>query len=75
MLNGMNVGSTATYSCDDSYHLDGLQTRMCQNIGGMGVWSGDPPICEEIIQRKFLLFKVARAKRSIFEWASHLMKN
>ena len=49
ILNGMIVGSTATYSCDDTHHLDGFRTRMCQNIGGMGVWSGEPPICEEII--------------------------
>ena len=35
-------GSTATYTCDTGYQLDGVSTRMCQ---ADGTWSDDAPTC------------------------------
>ena len=37
------VGSTATYSCDEEYELNGEATRTCQDNGE---WSGEEPTCE-----------------------------
>ena len=36
------VGSTANYSCQDGYQLQGSQTRTC---GEDGQWSGQEPTC------------------------------
>ena len=35
-------GSTATYTCDTGYQLDGTPTRTCQSDG---TWSGSAPTC------------------------------
>ena len=46
--NGMVVaegnceGDTATYTCNEGYKLDGVETRTC---GPDGQWSSDPPVC------------------------------
>lgn len=35
-------GSSATYTCDEGFALDGEETRVCQ---GDGNWSGEEPVC------------------------------
>ena len=42
-LTGTIVDSTATYSCDDRFRLQGQSTRTCQDDGQ---WSGSAPTCE-----------------------------
>ena len=39
---GLTPGSTATYSCDDGYALDGAQNRTCQDND---TWTSQPPSC------------------------------
>ena len=41
----LTVGSTATYSCDTSYQMQGTSTRTCQPDGS---WSGSAPTCTAI---------------------------
>ncbi len=43
VLSGVAVGSTADYSCDVGYELDGVSQRMCQMDRE---WSGVAPTCE-----------------------------
>ena len=42
-LTGTIVDSTATYSCNDGFTLEGQSTRTCQDDGE---WSGSAPTCE-----------------------------
>ena len=42
-LTGTNVGSTATYFCNEGYVLQETGTRECLSNG---VWSGQAPTCE-----------------------------
>ena len=44
-LSGTTFGSTATYSCNQDYMLDGPRTRNCQADGS---WSGREPTCERM---------------------------
>ena len=46
----LDVGTTATYSCDPGYVLAGGTTRTCddRNRGTTGTWSGSVPMCEGI---------------------------
>ena len=37
------VGSTATYSCNNGFNLVGDQSRVCRSGGS---WSGNAPTCE-----------------------------
>ena len=39
---GTTFGSTAVYSCDEIFVLDGNSTRVCLSSG---VWSNEPPTC------------------------------
>ena len=41
-LSGTDIGSTATYSCDVGFLLQGSRTRVCL---GNGLWSGQEPSC------------------------------
>ena len=41
--NGMTENSTATYSCDNGYTLNGPLTRTCSSDG---VWSESEPSCQ-----------------------------
>ena len=42
-------GSTATYSCDETYILVGGATRTCENTGQVeGVWNGSAPMCRRM---------------------------
>ena len=43
---GVNVGDTATYSCNDGYELSDDSTLICQSDGE---WSSPPPTCEGTI--------------------------
>ena len=36
------VGTTATYTCDDGFNLNGKMDRVCQSNG---LWSDSPPTC------------------------------
>ena len=47
-LSDMIFGSTATYSCDRGYNLNGSMSRVCV---GDGQWSGDDALCQS--KRKF----------------------
>ena len=42
-LSGRNLGSTATYKCNDGYKLIGEDKRTCQNDA---TWSGREPSCK-----------------------------
>ena len=42
-ITGTTVGSTATYTCNDGFGLQGQSTRTCQTNGQ---WSGSAPICQ-----------------------------
>ena len=44
---GRDVGSEATYDCDEGFELEGPQRRTCQSNGA---WSGRVPTCK----RKFV---------------------
>ena len=46
MWTGLTPGSTATYTCDVGFELNGAQTRTCQISDG--TWSGDPPTCDRM---------------------------
>ena len=40
-------GATATYSCNEGFHLNGVSTRTCEDgTGTMGLWSGSAPSCD-----------------------------
>ena len=40
-------GATATYSCNEGFHLNGVSTRTCgDGTGTMGSWSGSAPSCD-----------------------------
>ncbi|XP_050719319.1 uncharacterized protein LOC127000000 isoform X1 [Eriocheir sinensis] len=43
-VKGKVVGSVATYSCKEGYHLIGQVTRHCQ---ANGIWTSAPPECRE----------------------------
>ena len=45
-MNGLTVGSVATYSCNGSYEISGNPTRVCQVQTGVGTWSGSSPTCD-----------------------------
>ena len=45
VLTGRKVGSTATYSCNSGYVLDGSSLRVCQQDGQ---WSGEAPTCRRM---------------------------
>ena len=42
MVNGMNPGDTAPYTCISGYELVGADTLTC---GSDGMWSPEPPVC------------------------------
>ena len=42
-LSGTTVGSTATYTCNDGFRLQGQSTRTCQTNGQ---WSRRAPTCQ-----------------------------
>ncbi|XP_064382161.1 sushi, von Willebrand factor type A, EGF and pentraxin domain-containing protein 1-like [Halichondria panicea] len=44
-VSGLQVGSTATYQCDDGFLLVGSSSRYCQQYGD---WSGEAPICNPV---------------------------
>ena len=37
------LGAVAIYTCDPSFRLVGVESRVCQENGS---WSGETPICE-----------------------------
>ncbi len=41
-LEGVTLGSIATYSCNEGFALNGPSVRICE---GVGDWSGISPIC------------------------------
>ena len=49
-LLSLDVGTTATYSCDPGYVLVGETTRTFEdtNSGTTGAWSRDDPICKNL---------------------------
>ena len=42
MVEGMNPGDTATYTCNSGFELVGADTLTC---GSDGMWSPDLPVC------------------------------
>jgi hypothetical protein len=42
---GSLLGAVATYSCDPSFTLVGMDSRQCEEDG----WTGEPPTCEDIV--------------------------
>ena len=49
MVNGMNPGDTATYTCISGYELVGADTLTC---GSDGMWSPEPPVCRRELSHK-----------------------
>ena len=47
-VSGTTVGSTATYSCDTGYELDGERVRVCQPSGE---WTGLEPFCKRKLEK------------------------
>ena len=45
MVNGVTEGSTATYTCDIGYTIDGDSVRNC---GSAGVWLEPEPSCQSM---------------------------
>ena len=45
---GLIPGSTATYTCDEGFELNGVQNRTCQSDG---TWSDVPPTCDRGVLR------------------------
>ena len=45
-----NFGTTATYTCNEGFFLQGDRTRTCGGDGSglNGVWSGSAPVCAGI---------------------------
>ena len=41
------LGAMATYTCNPSYRLVGMDSRQCQENGQ---WSGEAPTCERNLQ-------------------------
>ena len=41
-LTGTVFGSTATYTCNDGFRLEGEETRKCE---ATALWSGEAPTC------------------------------
>ena len=44
-LGSTAVGSVAAYQCNTGFTLSGDSLRQCQDVNGVGVWSGAAPIC------------------------------
>ena len=47
----LDVGTTATYSCDPGYVLIGEIIMSCEDVNSgstLGAWSEEVPICKEI---------------------------
>ncbi len=43
-----DLGTNATYTCEDGFYLEGNQVQMCVDADGMdaiGVWSDQEPSC------------------------------
>ena len=53
-VNGYGYSSTAYYSCNYGYELDGPYSRQCQHDG---IWQGKAPVCRKINSKLFLLKK------------------
>ena len=49
-VNGSDVFSIATYTCNEGFGLTGVSSRVCQTNG---VWSDSPPVCERKIKNTF----------------------
>ena len=49
MVNGVNPGDTATYTCISGYELVGADTLTC---GTDGMWSPEPPVCTRELSHK-----------------------
>ena len=43
-------GADATYTCDEGFSLEGVETRTCQANGN---WSDSDPNCELLVQHIF----------------------
>ncbi len=52
VLSGTNVGSTATYNCENGYFLVGMEQRQCQNNGQ---WNGTEPYCKRKLSIKMIV--------------------
>ena len=52
MVSTTEFGSTATYSCNDGYTLEGVSTRTCLASGS---WSDSAPICTGEYQKALIL--------------------
>ena len=46
MVDTVDVGSVATYTCDQAYTLVGQPTRTCVRNGADTMWSGQAPTCQ-----------------------------
>ena len=43
LSDGSLVGAVAIYTCDPSFRLIGVESRICQKNGS---WSGEAPVCQ-----------------------------
>ena len=50
-----DYGATATFSCDEGFHLNGAYTRTCgDGTGTLGIWNGSEPICDRMFVQLYL---------------------
>lgn len=53
VVSGLSTGDTATYSCNDGFHLVGDPTRTCTVDR---VWSPDAPLCRGTVYMYIILY-------------------
>lgn len=49
------LGSIAMYMCDLGYEVVGQSKRVCELVGLVGEWSGEPPTCRGKETTRYLL--------------------
>ena len=57
VVDGIGVGTVATYSCDTGYTLEGVSMRTCQNSAAPS-WSGSPPSCNSELATSYRVKQV-----------------
>ena len=52
-----NLGTSATYTCNEGFLLEGDEVRICGGDGtAVGVWSGASPVCNRELFNTTLIY-------------------